>query len=64
MVEYSFETMEEEIKDREILRITNIEEDVQDSKATNSNQPMERIRTRSMMKEEKKFQMKDQIFNT
>jgi hypothetical protein len=35
-----------------------------DSKATSPKQPKIRIRTRSMVKEEKKFQEKDKIFST
>ena len=53
VVENGIETMEEEIKEREILMITNTEEDVQKSKETISKHPMVRIRTRCMMKVEK-----------
>ena len=53
VIENGFETMEEKIKEREILMITNTKEDVQESNETSSKQSMGRIITRSMMKVEK-----------
>ena len=64
MVDKGFETIEEEIKEKEIMMITDNEEDVQNSKETSSKQPMGRIRRRTIVKIEKWFQIKDKICTT
>ena len=64
VIDNGFETIKEELKEKEIMMITDNEEDVQKSKETNSKHPMGRIRTISMVKIEKQFQIKDKIFTT
>ena len=54
--------MEEEIKEREILMITDNEEDVQESKEISPKQPMGWIRTRSMVELENNYKKKEKIF--
>ena len=64
VIDNGFETIKEELKEKEIMMITNNEEDIQNSKERRSKHPMGRIRTRSMVKIEKEFQIKDKIFTT
>jgi hypothetical protein len=59
-----FEIVEEEVKEEQILVMTNDEEEIQNPKATSSKQPIGRRRTRSMVKREKEFEEKDKIFTT
>ena len=59
-----FETVEEEVKEEQTLVVTDDEEEIQNPKATSSKQRMGRRRTRSMVKMEKEFQEKDNIFTT
>ena len=56
--------LKERFKEDEVLLITYIEYEIQNSKETSSKQPKRRIRTRSMVKEELQFQENDKIFTT
>ena len=53
VVDNGFETIQEELKEKEILMIIDNEEEMQKHKETSSKQPMGRIKTRSMVKIEK-----------
>jgi hypothetical protein len=50
-----FETVEEEVKEEQILVVTDDEEEIQNPKAISSKQRMGRKRTRDMVKMEKEF---------
>ena len=63
-IEEPEEPLDEGLKEDEMLMITYIEYDIQDSEETSSKQPKRRIRIRSMVKEENEFQEKDKIFTT
>ena len=54
------ELLEKGLKENEILMITNTEDEIHNSKETSSKQLKRRIRTRSMVKEEKELQEKRQ----
>ena len=58
------EPLEKGLKENEVLTIIDTEDEIQNSEETSSKQPKRRIRTRSMVKEEKEFQEKDKIFTT
>lgn len=59
-----FEVMEENSREEEIFIISDNEEEVNIPTVKSSNQPVERIKIRSMIRREEELQQKDKIFYT